>query len=136
MWTSLVCHYFTFMGGNDAHRSHMLLLSCVILCMSGIQHMKKRTRQIPRDWTQLSTALLERIWINIRPQEAQSQLMSISQGTRPVKEYASQFEALLGRLDSYDESMLLNQFVWGFQPELARFVSLHYRKSIAQAVSL
>ena len=48
----------------------------------------------------------------------------------------SQFETLLGRLDSYDEAMLLNQFVWGLQPELARSVSLHYPKSIAQAVSL
>ena len=43
---------------------------------------------------------------------------------------------LLGRLASYDEAMLLNQFVWGLQPELARSVSLHYPKSIAQAVSL
>ena len=97
---------------------------------------EKRNKQMPRDWAQLSTALLERFGSNIRSQEAQSQLMSISQGTRPVREYASQFETLLGRLDSYDESMLLNQFVWGLQPELARSVSLHYPKSIAQAVSL
>ena len=62
--------------------------------------------------------------------------MAISQGQRPVREYASQFETLLGRLDSYDEAMLLNQFIWGLQPELARSVSLHYPKSIAQAVSL
>ena len=62
--------------------------------------------------------------------------MTISQGSRPVREYASQFEMLLGRLDSYDEAMLLNQFVWGLQPELARYVSLHYPKSIAHAVSL
>ena len=62
--------------------------------------------------------------------------MTISQGQRPVREYASQFELLLGRLDSYDEGMLLNQFVWGLQPELARSVSLHYPKSIAHAVSL
>ena len=47
-----------------------------------------------------------------------------------------QFELLLGRLSSYDEGMMLNQFVWGLQPELARSVSLHYPKSIAQAVSL
>ena len=53
-----------------------------------------------------------------------------------MREYHSQFELLLGRLDSYDEGMLLNQFVWGLQPELARSVSLHYPKSIAQAVSL
>ena len=62
--------------------------------------------------------------------------MTISQGSRPVREYASQFETLLGRLASYDETMLLNQFSWGLQPELARSVSLHYPKSIAQAVSL
>ena len=53
-----------------------------------------------------------------------------------MREYASQFETLLGRLESYDEAMLLNQFVWGLQPELARSVSLHYPKSIAQVVSL
>ena len=62
--------------------------------------------------------------------------MSITQGQRLVRDYASQFETLLGRLDSYDESMMLNQFIWGLQPELARSVSLHYPKSIAQAVSL
>ena len=50
--------------------------------------------------------------------------------------YASQFELLFGRLSSYDEGMMLNQFVWGLQPELACSVSLHYPKSIAQAVSL
>ena len=50
--------------------------------------------------------------------------MSISQGTRLVCDYASQFETLLGGLDSYDEAMVLNQFIWGLQLELARFVSL------------
>ena len=53
-----------------------------------------------------------------------------------MREYASQFETLLGRLDGYDETMMLNQFVWGLQNELARFVRLHYPKTIAQAVSL
>ena len=62
--------------------------------------------------------------------------MSISYGTRPMREYASQFEPLLGRLASYNETMLLNQFVWGLQPELARYVSRHYPKSIVQVVSL
>ena len=43
---------------------------------------------------------------------------------------------LLGRLDSYDESMMLNQFISGLQPELAHSVSLQYPKSITQTVSL
>ena len=52
------------------------------------------------------------------------QLMTISQGLKPVREYASQFETLLGCLDSYDEPMMLNQFIWGLQPDLATSVSL------------
>ena len=35
-----------------------------------------------------------------------------------------------------DESMMLNQFIWDLQLELANFVSLHYLNSIAQAVPL
>ena len=136
MWTSLVRHYLTFMGGSDAQQ-----VAYAVTLLRDSAHewyiaYEKKHHQMPRDWAQLSTALLERFGSNIRSQEAQSQLMSISQGTRPVREYASQFETLLGRLESYDEAMLLNQFVWGLQPELARSVSLHYPKSIAQAVSL
>ena len=136
MWTSLVRHYLTFMGGSAAQQ-----VAYAVTLLRDSAHewfiaYERKNRGMPRDWAQLSTALLERFGSNIRSQEAQSQLMSISQGTRPVREYASQFEMLLGRLDSYDEAMLLNQFVWGLQPELARSVSLHYPKSIAQAVSL
>ena len=61
--------------------------------------------------------------------------MSISQGQRSIRNYAGQFEMLLGRLVSYDEGLMLNQFLWGLQPDLARSTSLHYPKSIAQAVS-
>ena len=60
--------------------------------------------------------------------------MSISQGQRAVRDYASQFETLLGHLDSYDEGLMLHQFIWGLQPDPARFVSLHYPTSIAKAV--
>ena len=97
---------------------------------------ERRNRGPPRDWTGLVAALLDRFGSNIRSQEAQSQLMSISQGQRAVHDYASQFETLLGRLDSYDEGLMLNQFIWGLQPDLARFVSLHYPTSIAKAVLL
>ena len=97
---------------------------------------ERRHRNPPRDWSQLSDLLQEQFRSNSRSQEAQSTLMPIPQGTRLVRDYVSQFETLLGRLDSYDEAMMLNQFIWGLQPELARSVSLQYPKSIAQAVSL
>ena len=135
-WTSLVRHYLTFMGGSDAQQ---VAYSVTLLRESAhewyIGH-ERRHRHPPSDWAQLWSLLLERFGSNIRSQEAQSQLMSITQGQRLVRDYASQFETLLGRLDSYDESMMLNQFIWGLQPELARSVSLQYPKSIAHAVSL
>ena len=136
MWTSLVRHYLAFMGGNDLQQVAYAVTLLRDAAHEWFTAYERKHRQLPRDWAQLSAALLERFGSTMRSQEAQSQLMSISQGTRPVREYASQFEMLLGRLESYDENMLLNQFVWGLQPELARSVSLHYPKSIAQAVSL
>ena len=135
-WTSLVRHYLTFMGGSDAQQVSYAVTLLREHAHEWFMGYERRNHHLPRDWASLASALLERFGSNIRSQEAQSQLMSISQGLRPVREYASQFELLLGRLDSYDEGMLLNQFVWGLQPELARAVSLHYPKSIAQAVSL
>ena len=72
---------------------------------------ERRHRQLPRDLAQLASVMLEQFRSNIRSQEAQSQLMSISQGQRPVREYASQFETLHDHLDGYNETMLLNQFV-------------------------
>ena len=135
-WTSLVRHYLTFMAGSDAQQvayTATLLREAAHEWYTGYE---RRNRGPPRDWAQLSMALLERFGSKIRSQEAQSQLMSISQGQRAVREYASQFETLLGRLDLHDEGLIINQFIWGLQLELARSVSLHYPKSIAQAISL
>ena len=106
-------HYFTFMVGNNAQQAAYAGTLLHDFVHEWYTAYEKRNRQMPRDWMQLSTALLERFGSNIRSQEAQSQLMSISQGTRPVREYASQFETLLGRLDSYDESMLLKSICVG-----------------------
>ena len=135
-WTSLVRHYLAFMGGSDAQQVSYAVTLLREHAHEWFMGYERRNHHLPRDWASLASALLERFGSNIQSQEAQSQLMSISQGTRPVREYASQFELLMGRLDSFDEGMLLNQFIWGLQPELARSVSLHYPKSIAQAVSL
>ena len=111
-WTSLVRHYLTFMGGSDAQQvaySVTLLRESVHEWYIGNERWH---RTPPSDWAQLCNLLLERFGSNIRSHQAQSQLMSITQGQRLVRDYASQFETLLGRLDSYDKSMMLNQFIW------------------------
>ena len=53
-----------------------------------------------------------------------------------MRDYASQFETLLGRMDSYDEGLMLNQFIRGLKPDVAQFVNLHYPKPISHAASL
>ena len=99
------------MAGSDAQQ-----VAYTVTLLRGAAHewytgYERRNRGAPRNWIQLSTVLLERFGSNIRSQEAQSQLMSISQGQRALRKYASQFEALLGRLDSYGEGLMLNQFI-------------------------
>ena len=129
-------NYLTFMSGSDAQQVAYTITLFREAAHEWYMSYERRNRGPPRDWAQLRAALLDRFGSNIRSQEAQSQLMSISQGQRSVRDYTSQFETLLGRLDSYDEGLMLNQFIWGLQPELARSVNLHYPKTIAQAVSL
>ena len=112
------------MGGSDAQQvtySVTLLRESVHEWYIGYE---RHNRNPPKNWAQLSSLLLERFGSNIRSQEAQSQLMSLTQGKRLVRDYASQFETFLGRLDNYDESMMLNQFIGGLQLELARSISL------------
>ena len=69
-------YYFTFMGGNDAQQ-----VAYAVTLLHNSAHewyiaYERRNRQMPRDWDQLSMALLERFGSNIRSQEGQSQLMS------------------------------------------------------------
>ena len=135
-WVSLVRNYLTFMSGSDAQQVAYTVTLFRDAAHEWYCSFERRNRGPPRDWASLVAALLDRFGSNIRSQEAQSQLMSISQGQRSVRDYASQFETLLGRLESYDEGQLLNQFIWGLQPDLARSVSLHYPRTIAKAVSL
>ena len=135
-WVSLVRNYLTFMSGSDAQQVAYTATLFREAAHEWYISFEHRNRSPPRDWAMLVAALLHRFGSNIRSQEAQSQLMSISQGSRAVRDYASQFETLLGRLDSYDKGHMLNLFIWGLQPDLARSVSLHYPQSIAKAVSL
>ena len=79
-WTSLVRHYLTFMGGSDAQQATYSVTLLREHAHEWYMGYEKRNHHPPRDWASLAMALLERFGSNIRAQEAQSQLMSISQG--------------------------------------------------------
>ena len=126
----------TFMSGSDSQQVAYTVTLFREAAHKWYMRFERWNRGLPRDWAGLVAALLDRFGSKIRSQEAQSQFMSISQGQRAVRDYANQFETLLGHLDSYDEGLMPNQFIWGFQPDLVRSVSIHYPTSIAKEVSL
>ena len=76
--TSLVHYYLAFMAGSDAQQ-----VAYSVILLSEIAHewyigYERRNRDPPGDWPQLCDALLEQFGSNIRLQEAQSTLMTIS----------------------------------------------------------
>ena len=77
-WTSLVRHYLTFMGGSDAQQVAYSVTLLREHAHEWYMGYERRNRHPPRDWASLAIALLERFGSNIRAQEAQSQLMTIS----------------------------------------------------------
>ena len=112
-WVSLVRNSLAFMSGSESQQVAYIVTLFREAAHEWYMSFKRPNRGPSRDWAGLVAAHLDRFGSNIRSQEAQSQLMSISQGQRAVRDYASQFETLLGRLDSYDEELMLNQFIWG-----------------------
>ena len=88
----------------------------------------------PKNWKDLTQALIKRFGSNIRAQEAQMALMKISQGKRKMRDYSNEFQSLLCRLPSYDEKWMINLFIWGLQPHIAKSVGLQYPNTVTEAI--
>ena len=88
----------------------------------------------PKNWKDLTQAFIKRFGSNIRAQEAQMALMKISQGKRKTRDYSNEFQSLLCWLPSYDEKWMINLFIWGLQPHIAKSVSLQYPNTVTEAI--
>ena len=134
LWTSLVRQYFVFMNGTARQE-----VAFAATRLRGAAHEwylgyeRRNGNKPPQDWPTMQQAILDRFGSNIRAQEAQAKLLTISQGKRPVRDYTSEFEVLLGRLSTRDETIWKNMYIWGLQPHLAEAVALKYPSTIAQA---
>ena len=134
-WIAIVRNYFAFMQGFPQQE----VAYAVQLLRDSAQdwwawYLKVNGGRYPPDWPTMAGAMIVRFGSNMRAQMAQAHLMFIKQGKRSVREYAADFESNMGRLESYDEGMLLNMFIWGLQPQLAQAVSMKYPQSISQAI--
>ena len=88
----------------------------------------------PKNWKELTQALIKRFGSNIRAQEAQMALIKISQGKKKIRDYSNEFQSLLCRLPSYDEKWMIDLFIWGLQPHIAKSVSLQYPNTVTEAI--
>lgn len=73
----------------------------------------------PRDWAELSKALVQRFGSRFRARKALAQLMNFRRGKRKMREYTAEFQYLLNKLSKWDEFWVKNIFIWGLQPQLA-----------------
>ena len=134
LWTSLVRQYFVFMCGTARQE-----VAFAATLLRGAAHEwylgyeRRNGGRPPQDWPTMRQAILDRFGSNIRAQEAHAKLLTLSQGKRSVRDYTSEFETLLGRLSTRDETTWKNMYIWGLQPHLAEAVALKYPTTIAQA---
>lgn len=49
--------------------------------------------------------------------------MHIRFGKQKLRDYTVEFQNLMNKLPSYDESWIVNIFIWGLQPQLAKSLS-------------
>ena len=134
LWTSLVRQYFVFMcrtARQEVAFAATLLRGAAHEWYLGYE--RRNGGRPPQDWPTMRQAILDRFGSNIRAQEAHAKLLTLSQGKRSVRDYTSEFETLLGRLSTRDETTWKNMYIWGLQPHLAEAVALKYPTTIAQA---
>ena len=62
--------------------------------------------------------------------------MSIRQGKRKIRDYSNEFLTLLNRLISYDESFMVNIYIWGLQPHFAKYVSAYCPGTVSEAIKI
>ena len=120
---SIMRNYLTFVECSE--KQEMAYISTFL---RGAAHewllLHKKENGTPKNSKELTQALIKIFGSNIHTQDAQMALMKFSQGKRKMRDYSNEFQFLLCRLPSYDEKWMINLFIWGLQPHIAKSVSL------------
>ena len=132
-WVSIMRNYLTFVECSEKQK-----VAFISTFLREAAHewllLHEKENGTPKSWKDLTQALIKRFGSNIRAQEAQMALMKISQGKRKMRDYSNEFQSLLCRLPSYDEKWMINLFIWGLQPHIAKSVSLQYPNTVTEAI--
>ena len=132
-WVSIMRNYLTFLECSEKQK-----VAFISTFLREAAHewllLHEKENGTPKSWKNLTQALIKRFGSNIRAQEAQMALMKISQGKRKMRDYSNEFQSLLCRLPSYDEKWMINLFIWGLQPHIAKSVGLQYPNTVTEAI--
>ena len=132
VWTSIVDRWLDAIRGEPSAQ-----LTFIVSLLRGAAYewyMQYETRTgCPGDWTTLHQAMLERFGLSIRVEKARAGIYQLRQDKMSVLQYAEAFESFLARIEDFDESQYLVQFIFGLRPEISRLVYLQQPASILAA---
>ena len=134
-WISYMGNYLTFMQGTPDQQVNFAV---TYLRGPALEWWDNYVKEYgyPTNWTVMSNALRTRFGLPFRAKEAQARIMNIRQGKRKIREYSNEFLTLLNRLISYDESWMVNIYIWGLQPHFAKYVSAYCPETVSEAIKI
>ena len=87
--------------------------------------LKERNGRRPDDFLELAVLLEKRFGSSTRVDRARADLRNIRQGqSETVRSYSTRFEALLGKLPTFDKEWAKMQFIWGLHQRIAELVTI------------
>ena len=87
--------------------------------------LKERNGRRPDDFLELAVLLEKRFGSSTRVDRARADLRNIRQGqSETVRSYSTRFEALLGKLPTFDKEWAKTQFIWGLHQRIAELVTI------------
>ena len=87
--------------------------------------LKTRGGLRPRNFVEFADLLGRRFGSSTRVDRARAELRNIRQGqSESVRAYSTRFEALLGKLPSWDADWAKTQFIWGLHGRVAELVTI------------
>ena len=87
--------------------------------------LRERYGLRPEDFQEFAVLLEKRFGSSTRVDRARAALRDIRQGQiETVRAYSTRFEALLGKLPSFDQDWAKTQFIWGLHSRVAELVTI------------
>ena len=89
----------------------------------------------PRNFVEFANLLGRRFGSSNRIDRARAELRTIQQGqSETVRAYSTRFEALLGKLPSWDADWAKSQFIWGLHGRVAELVTIASPSDLFSAI--